>query len=320
MITLPKIFAPGAPEPTEARKFIANYPKAAYHGDKEALNQGAMLCLADETPAHFLHEWAKPYVDEGGSDVMRLGTMTHEALFEPDVYARYMVQPNFGDGRYKAAQDAKAEWLQGVPAEWVDVETNDKGKEKRTLNGKAKIITAREKAAVEGMALGLVSHPTLRSLGVFDKPMLAEQTVYWVDEETRILQRARLDLVSVKNRLVLDLKSTEKAHAYDFSRHIGNMRYDFQGAHYMAAGQAVDPSWVNNSDYVFMVAEREPPYVVAVYLLDEGDLARATAERRGALKLLRECIETNKWPGYSDRIEPIKVPPFARRAQPGVVF
>ncbi len=321
MITLPKVFAPDAAEPTEARKFIANYPKAAYHGDKEATNQGGLVLLADETPAHFVHEWAKPYVDESGSDVMKLGTMTHEALFEPDAYARYMVQPNFGDGRYKAAQDAKAEWLQGVPAEWVDVETSDKGKEKRTLNAKAKIITAKEKAAVEGMALSLVSHPTLRSLGVFDKPMLAETTVYWVDEETRILQRARLDLVSLQKRLVLDLKTTEKAGVIDFGKHIGNMRYDFQGAHYMTAAQAVEPSWVNNSDYIFMVAERDPPYVCAVYMLDEGDLARALAERKAALRLLRQCIDSGKWPGYSDRIEPIKVPPYFRRVLPGgVVF
>jgi hypothetical protein len=313
----PRIIGPEDKAPAECFRFITGYPARAYHADREAISQGCLSTLAYQSPAHFAHEWAQPYQENtDGSPAMRLGTICHHALLEPDVYAKYLAQPQLGDGRTKAGKAARADWLAQMPSEWVDTTTDEEGKETRTVNGKALILQPWEKIAADAMAANVRNHPRVRALGLFDGQPLTEQTVYWVDKPTGVLQRARLDLVKPERRLVVDLKTTDSAHARDFARRIADNRYHFQAAHYVDAASAAAPG--EPFDYLFIVIEREAPYAVALYLLTSKAIAAAEAVRCYALDTLRNCIASRVWPGYSDRVETIDLPPYAYSQQPGV--
>lgn len=322
--TLPKIFAPDAKPPPEHNKLISNYPANAYHADREAISQGSMGAIVYESPAHFIEKWAKPYVEiplADQSPAMRLGTIAHHALLEPWVYGSYLIQPNLGDGRTKKGKEAKAEWIASLPPEWLDVTIDEEtGKETKTANGKALILQPWEKLAVEAMTLNVLSHPWVRRMGIFDLPVLTEQTVFWVDPITGIQQRARLDIVAPKLNAVIDYKTTEIAHKLAFAKKVNENRYHFQGAHYVDAAKAAKESFTSAEDpaYVFIAAERNPPYAVGVYNLATRAIQTGEAVRRQALTTLRDCIAGNKWPAYGDRVEDIDLPAYAYSQQPTV--
>jgi hypothetical protein len=64
-------------------------------------------------------------------------------------------------------------------------------------------------------------------------------------------------------------------------------------------------------DYLFIAAEKSPPYQVAVYRLDDEVLARAHQEMQGAMRRLALCYETGDWPGYYEDIQTLTLPPWA---------
>jgi hypothetical protein len=143
----------------------------------------------------------------------------------------------------------------------------------------------------------------------------AEFARYWREQKTGVLSRARVDAINFGRRLIIDLKTTESAGEKEFARHIENFGYHFQAEHYREAAQAVgfDELTLTNSpfDYVFCVAERNPPYGVKFYRLDTRALARAHALRDQAYDILSQCIETNNWPGYEPVIKPVDLPHWA---------
>ncbi len=75
-------------------------------------------------------------------------------------------------------------------------------------------------------------------------------------------------------------------------------------------------------DYAFAAFEREPPYAVNCWLLDERALARGEALRAAALERLRACIEWQdrnepRWPAYPQTLKKIDLPPWAYKAGEG---
>lgn len=65
---------------------------------------------------------------------------------------------------------------------------------------------------------------------------------------------------------------------------------------------------------LFIVQEKEPPYLAAVYTLD-GLFAEAAARQvESALALLEECIATNQWPGYPEEGVELTPEPWMLRA------
>ncbi len=137
-----------------------------------------------------------------------------------------------------------------------------------------------------------------------------EVTVFWADDETRVYCRARLDSVSsYGGKVVIDLKSCENAQLEEFSRAINNCDYHFQGGHYLAAGNAVEPGAFDR--YLFGAVERNPPFASRLWMLSDRALAKGAARRSRCLSTLRQCIETKAWPAYPDTIDVIDLPPYA---------
>ncbi len=299
-ITLPRTFGKDDKRPVEANKFINGYPAHAYHADREAISQGCLQTIL-RTPSHFLNEWAQPYRDTFATDsnVIRLGRLTGEMLFEPEVYKRYFVEQSFGDQRRKENKAAKQEWLATLPRDYVLCD--DEGK--LSLRPDAPCITEYEQATANAMAVAIRAHPELSPLW---PELLFEQTVYHVDPETGLLCRSRLDIVHVPSKTIWDLKTTENAAEEEFGRAAGSMAYHFQGSSYKAAAFAVEPGeW----RYKLAVVERGSPYEAVIYDLGEQELAVGDLDRRRALKTLRGCIDTGVWPGYPSG-RTLKFPPW----------
>ena len=173
--------------------------------------------------------------------------------------------------------------------------------------------------AVHAMADQIRAHPIA---GRLLRPELgkAEQTIVWRDESTGVWCRAMLDWMGVTlvgAPLLLDYKTAECAHPATFARSAGSYGYDIQEAHYEDGYQAVVGVVPL---FLFVVQEKEPPYLVTVAQLDAADVDRARAVCRAGCAVYRDCTTSGLWPGYGSDIAQISLPKYMQRTREEAIY
>lgn len=158
------------------------------------------------------------------------------------------------------------------------------------------------------MAQSLRTHPTVA------KHLEAGRTevaITGVDPETWLPMKARLDILDVDARVILDPKSTAALEPHEFGTHAWRYGYHMAAAHYIAmAAQATDTDpaeW----QFMFAVVEKKAPYLRFVTQLDAASLELGRIERARGIELYRECETTNKWPGYPTDVTTTTLPKWA---------
>lgn len=66
--------------------------------------------------------------------------------------------------------------------------------------------------------------------------------------------------------------------------------------------------------YLFIVSEKEPPYLTSVCELDREAFQLGKRDMAQAIDLYRNCMASDVWPGYGAHINPISLPPWAFRS------
>lgn len=164
---------------------------------------------------------------------------------------------------------------------------------------------------VHGMAEQLAAHPWAGHLFAegTGKP---EQTIVWRDRETGVWCRALLDWLPNPRpgRFIFrDYKTAKSAAPDRFDREIENYRYHVQAAFHLAGLRALDLAG-DNARALLAVQEKDPPYLVTVFELDWMAMAVGARLVREALLTYAECVQSGRWPGYSDDVEPVGLPPW----------
>jgi PDDEXK-like domain of unknown function (DUF3799) len=122
--------------------------------------------------------------------------------------------------------------------------------------------------------------------------------------------KARPDHWDARLGVTADLKTTADASPAGFAKSVANFRYHVQAAFYTdvmaAAGVTVE-------SFLFIACERNPPFLVGVYVLDSEALEIGRAEYQRDLALYKECVESGSWPGLSERIELLTLPKWMTR-------
>src|SRR6185437_1970763 len=125
---------------------------------------------------------------------------------------------------------------------------------------------------VRDMADAIRRHPMANAL-LNPEYGHAEQSLFWVDPESGILLRARFDVLrdKVPGRLYIpDYKTADSANPEAFARSAANFGYSQQDAWYSDGAKALG---YEDPVLVFVVQEREPPYLVSVVELDKESRA-----------------------------------------------
>lgn len=200
------------------------------------------------------------------------------------------------------------------------------------------IIEPEEWVRLENMLAAIRAHPAAMKL--LSGAGEAELSCYWhepvIDPATgedtgeTILMRCRPDYWR-RDGILVDLKSTSPGGASrdEFARSIDNWRYYVQHPLYLRGSAAAlraqlakedDPifaSFATPRAFVFVVVETDACVVdgvamgVAVYQLQPESVALGEIEIREDVFALHSCQQSGRWPGYSERIEPIELPPYA---------
>ena len=210
------------------------------------------------------------------TDAMRLGRATHTAVFEPDrLLHEYVIWAN--------GRRAGTEW-EAFKAMHAD----------RTILKPDEYDTAI--AIRDAVHAHKVAKKLLAAKGQ------AECTLRWVDTETGLSCKARLDWLTA--RTLADLKTARNIDARAFGRTAGDMLYHCQFAF---ARMGLEANGRKVAVKIIAV-ENEAPHDVAVYELDDDMIWAGEETVRTALARVAECRKSKRWPGRYPEALPLQLP------------
>ncbi|QKN87938.1 putative exonuclease [Acinetobacter phage vB_AbaP_Alexa] len=175
------------------------------------------------------------------------------------------------------------------------------------IEGKT-VLTTDQWDQLHAMRDAVMAHPAASYL--MKLPGKAEQSVYWNDPKTGVLCRCRPDWWTQSN-IVVDLKTCIDASSEGFAKSIYNWRYHVQDVMYR---DGIKIATGNEPQFVFLAVEKDACVVngtskgVAVYVLDDESRAAGLKEYRQSLNEYASCLETDKWPGYDNKVQIISIP------------
>lgn len=261
-----------------ARGIYADISNTDYHRDPR-LGSTSLKTLATRTPAHYKYDLTHPKT----SDAFSLGTAAHSLILEGDTSGIVVVEAD--NWLTKDAKATKAEAL---------------------ADGKQPLLT-KEWAQVQAMRDAVMAHPLARAALEGGTP---EQSVFW-DHETGTPLKCRPDMLHRGGKLgnlIVDLKTVQSADPQDFAKSAANFGYHIQQAHYQAGLKAATGE---DFDFIFVLIEKQAPYLPAVVQLDAEDVARGAEMAERSIRIYNQCSKSGRWPGYeSDK--PIELPRWAR--------
>ncbi|WP_422073966.1 PD-(D/E)XK nuclease-like domain-containing protein [Tranquillimonas rosea] len=278
--------------------------EARYHGDpcdRPSLSSTLAKILVRQSPLHAwtAHPRLNPEWEPTDKKTFDIGRAAHRAVLGTG--ARYVAIPDEtlasnGAASTKAAkqfiEDARAAGTTPLKSDEVD-----------QIERMARIA----RAAVE--EVGITLDPELSEMAA-----IAEIEGVMCRAMFDNLPEAAITIPGVgKRKVILDFKTCEDASILAARRAVENYGYDVQDQWYRetlaaAAGE--------ERDMLFFFQEKKPPHSVSfVHLMSEeghtGDWRQIAREKTTlARATFRECLETDRWPGYDTGIYSIPARPF----------
>lgn len=242
-------------------QIIREMSAAEYHADHTRISKHG-LDLIRRAPALLDNHRRTPAKPQTAA--MRLGSLVHLAVLEPDVFRDAVTEKPDIDRRTK---DGKAAY--------ADLEARFRY-----------IIDADELSAIRGMQEAARS--VSRGLFIESKN---EVTIHW--ERGGVACKSRLD--AVKGDVVVDLKTC--ADASTFQRDAIKFRYHVQAAFYLdALRSCCEPA----ETFAFVAVEKEPPHLATVFYADDAFIDAGRIEYMRDLETYRRCLEDDLWPGLPE--------------------
>ncbi|WP_416902728.1 PD-(D/E)XK nuclease-like domain-containing protein [Micromonospora echinospora] len=268
----------------------AGITDTAYHLDPvpggSLSSSGARRLLPPSCPALFRHWRDNPQPPKREFD---LGHAAHTLVLGA---GPQIVEIEHDSWRTNAAKDAAAEARDA---------------------GKVPLLT-KDFEVVQAMAAALRDHPTAAAL-LRPEGGRPELSAFWIDPETRIWCRLRTDWLDVSRpgRLIVpDYKTCASAAPDDLQRAIWDHGYHQQADWYLGGLRALGLA-AEDSQFVFIFQEKRPPYLVTVAQPDHSAMRIGAHLNREARHLYRECVQSGRWPGYTDDVALISLPGWVER-------
>ena len=265
-----------------------NVPAAEYHSWPFA-SASRLNRLYETCPAVVRYEMGNP---KEPTPAMLLGSAIHTAVLEPEKFAGEVVAAPDVDRRTK---EGKAEWAAFVAA------------------SAGKIVLSADDYA-KAVAIGAAVRRLPVAAAALERRTETELTAIYDDPESGVRCKCRMDGVIVSPAsglaVLLDLKTTASAHPRQFQKSIAEFGYHRQFALYQRAAAA---NGIVLADVVIVAIEKNAPYPVACYSLDRDDIAFGWEQVQHLLHRWAACKGMAEWPGYSEQVETISLPAWARK-------
>jgi hypothetical protein len=240
-----------------------------------AMNQSSLKHM-EKSPMHFYEYVQAPR--KRPTDAKILGSLVDHILLGSEF--PHISSP-YPDYRTKEAR------------EWRDKQRDDG----------VEVISAETQAKAVSMA------DSVRRLKCFKdwQPWRLNLCLQGVHEPTGIRMKGLLDIAPDNVLIVPDLKTTADASLWAFGASIATFGYDIQSAWYTELWRQ---NYQEDRDYINICVESEPPFATSVQMMPRDAVARAWRQCERWLETYAKCLESCKWPGYSEEVQFAQVPPW----------
>ncbi len=263
-----------------------------YHAGPGISKSGISLVL--DSPLKFKMRYIDGEVQEPTKQMV-IGSATHMAVFEPDLFdTAYVVAPEIN----KRTKAGKAELLAF-----------------RKENEGKTVISSDDAEMIFSLRDTVRNHPRAGSI-VKAAGGLAEHSIFADHPGTGLLTKVRPDWLVADFGMLVDLKTTVDASPTAFSRACFNFTYHIQAGMYLSVAQ--EQGFTVDS-FIFIAVEKTPPFSVAVYFADMDMISLGMQEFERGMEVYARCLEAEQWPGYNDDdITTISLPFWAVKQLEGV--
>jgi hypothetical protein len=247
-----------------------------YHQCTNAVSSSALKDLYEtKNPAYCHAKYIKRIIPHKETPALIIGQATHKLILE-----------------YRSFKKEFAVWEGGRKsgALWNDF--------KITHDGKT-ILSKADYDSIRRLRDAVMRNPEANKL-------LAgcnfEESVFWRDDETGVMCRARADAVKTQSnsKIIVDLKTTLCAEPTKFIRDLIKLNYPIQEAMYMEGFQA--------DAFAFIAVEKGDFNTVQVYDLDDIFDSAGHFLYRETLEKWAEHLHSGKWPAYREGISTLEAP------------
>ncbi len=223
---------------------------------------------------------------------LELGRAVHHATLEPDTFEKEWIASPGYDKRTKKGQAAWAEWHLQHPLQ--------------------SMLSAKDFQLCLNLREAAYSHPLAAKL--LGGKGRNEISVLWIDPATGLPCKARLDRLTTFNSYstIADVKTLKDASPKEFARDVHKYGWHQQSAHYLNGLEVLLP---RTRRFIFIVLEKEPPYCVAIYEIDDQALDQGRREVAGFMQQYKDATTTDIWPGYDEGLRLISLPRWAQRQE-----
>lgn len=143
-----------------------------------------------------------------------------------------------------------------------------------------------------------------------------EVSMLWQDAETQLWCKGRMDrFVPSFAKLdglpvVVEIKTTRDAEPWSFGKDCDSMGYAAQAANYIAGVKVITGK---TPFHLFIAVENEPPHDLQCHVLDDQSLQTGMLQYRTWLARYAQCLKSNQWPGYPDKLTVLSLPEYAHQ-------
>ncbi len=249
----------------------------------DAVHKSNLWILNTDPPAKY--RWICDNV-RADTEALLIGHATHTAILEPDLFdSRYAVPEEKWDRRTKVGKAAAAEF-------------------EKTAAGKT-VLTPDQLDQTLKIRDAIWNNPLTNKLL---QDCVCERSIVWNDHHTGLRCKARIDAWR-KNGLLIDLKTCRSCNPTFFPRDAYKFGYHFQASMYFDGAKSISKEPVKG--FVLIAVEKTPPYLVAVYEVDEEVLSWGRNQYKFTLMTVKECLEKGEWPGHPPTRQLLELPSWA---------
>ena len=249
-----------------------------YHGCHQAVSSSALKELwYGKNPQYCYQKFIKKTIQFKQTPAMMLGSATHKFILERHSFLKeYAI--------YKGKKKVGKPW-----------------QEFKLQNPNREILTLAEYGQVQRMRDAVMRHPEANKLLSGGE---AERSVFWRDDETGLLCRARADYTKTLasgSKLIIDLKTCISAEPTNFAKAICNLGYPIQSCMYQEGFKA--------DGFAFIALEKDNDWnTVEVYELSQSFEDCGHMLYRQALENWAKYRANDYWPTYRGGITEIEPP------------
>jgi exodeoxyribonuclease VIII len=251
---------------------------------------------------HALHGFSKSWMDKLRRSPAHLCDSIYGGQYEPTPAQKLGTAVHccaLENGRFKN-EYAVGPNVSGVTKEYKDF--------KRDAEAQGKIVlSARDHNWCQAISNNVRANPFIQS--VMKDDHWIEPSIVW--DIDGYVCKCRPDLVSLRHKVIVDLKTTKDGSPSGFPKEIARYHYHTQAAWYMyGMYQATGEAW---NTFLFIAAEKKRPFLSTVYRIDRGSAtySAGTNEYLECFDTYKRCMKSGKWPGYGDEAIPVELPDWS---------